>query len=121
MIAEGNSNKKTASLLSISVKTVETHRAASICKLDIHSTAQLVRCAFRGRLRLLPGAKLASGHCGRLRRATQNPPGVTGGRNGVMVTGAYRAVCFSIARPIFMTLSAMTPSPTQRFIPTRPL
>jgi DNA-binding NarL/FixJ family response regulator len=47
LIAEGNSNKMTAVLLSISVKTVETHRTASMRKLDIHSTAQLVRYAFR--------------------------------------------------------------------------
>jgi DNA-binding NarL/FixJ family response regulator len=47
LIAEGNSNKSTAVLLSISVKTVETHRTASMRKLDIHSTAQLVRYAFR--------------------------------------------------------------------------
>ena len=47
LIAEGNSNKNTAVLLSISVKTVETHRTASMRKLDIHSTAQLVRYAFR--------------------------------------------------------------------------
>jgi DNA-binding NarL/FixJ family response regulator len=47
LIAEGNSNKSTAQLLSISVKTVETHRLASMRKLDIHSTAQLVRYAFR--------------------------------------------------------------------------
>jgi DNA-binding NarL/FixJ family response regulator len=47
LIAEGNSNKKTASVLSISVKTVETHRCASMRKLDVHSTAQLVRYAFR--------------------------------------------------------------------------
>ena len=47
LIAEGNSNKKTAFLLGIGVKTVETHRSASMRKLDIHSTAQLVRYAFR--------------------------------------------------------------------------
>ena len=47
LIAEGNSNKKTASVLSISVKTVEAHRCASMRKLDVHSTAQLVRYAFR--------------------------------------------------------------------------
>jgi DNA-binding NarL/FixJ family response regulator len=47
LIAEGNSNKNTAVLLSISVKTVETYRTASMRKLDIHSTAQLVRYAFR--------------------------------------------------------------------------
>jgi DNA-binding NarL/FixJ family response regulator len=47
LIAEGNSNKKIAQLLSISVKTVETHRSASMRKLDIHSTADLVRYAVR--------------------------------------------------------------------------
>jgi DNA-binding NarL/FixJ family response regulator len=47
LIAEGNSNKRTAQLLSISVKTVETHRTALMRKLDIHSTADLVRYAFR--------------------------------------------------------------------------
>jgi DNA-binding NarL/FixJ family response regulator len=47
LIAEGNSNKETAHLLSISVKTVETHRTASMRKLDLHSTADLVRYAFR--------------------------------------------------------------------------
>ena len=53
LIAEGNSNKKIAHLLSISVKTVETHRSASMRKLDIHSTAELVRYAIRHRL-ILP-------------------------------------------------------------------
>jgi DNA-binding NarL/FixJ family response regulator len=47
LIAEGNSNKRTAALLSISIKTVETHRTSSMRKLDVHSTAQLVRYAFR--------------------------------------------------------------------------
>jgi DNA-binding NarL/FixJ family response regulator len=47
LIADGNSNKNTAALLSISVKTVETHRTTSMRKLDIHSTAQLVRYACR--------------------------------------------------------------------------
>jgi DNA-binding NarL/FixJ family response regulator len=47
LIAEGNSSKKTANLLSLSVKTVETHRSASMRKLDIHSTVQLVRYALR--------------------------------------------------------------------------
>jgi len=53
LIAEGNSNKKIAYLLSISVKTVETHRSASMRKLDIHSTAELVRYAVRSKL-ILP-------------------------------------------------------------------
>jgi DNA-binding NarL/FixJ family response regulator len=47
LIAEGNSNKNIGQVLNISVKTVETHRSAAMRKLDIHSTAQLVRYAFR--------------------------------------------------------------------------
>src|SRR5450631_2360426 len=33
----------------------------------------------------------------------------------------YRVARFSIARPMLMRLSAMTPRPTQRFIPASPL
>jgi DNA-binding NarL/FixJ family response regulator len=50
LIAEGNSNKKIAHLLSRSVKTVETHRSASMRKLDVHTTADLVRYAVRNGL-----------------------------------------------------------------------
>jgi DNA-binding NarL/FixJ family response regulator len=53
LIAEGKSNKNIAYLLDISVKTVETHRSASMRKLNVHSTAQLVRYAIRCRL-ILP-------------------------------------------------------------------
>jgi DNA-binding NarL/FixJ family response regulator len=47
LIAEGKSNKNIAYLLDISIKTVETHRSASMRKLNVHSTAQLVRYALR--------------------------------------------------------------------------
>jgi DNA-binding NarL/FixJ family response regulator len=50
LIAEGKSNKGIAYLLDISIKTVETHRSASMRKLNVHSTAQLVRYAVRCRL-----------------------------------------------------------------------
>jgi DNA-binding NarL/FixJ family response regulator len=50
LVAEGNSNKEIAKALEISVKTVETHRAAAMHKLDIHSTAHLVRYAIRKKL-----------------------------------------------------------------------
>jgi DNA-binding NarL/FixJ family response regulator len=50
LIAEGNSNKRIALLLDISVKTVETHRAAAMRKLGIRSTAELVRYAVRNKL-----------------------------------------------------------------------
>lgn len=50
LIAEGMSNKCIAHCLAISAKTVETHRSASMRKLNVHSTAQLVRYAIRFRL-----------------------------------------------------------------------
>jgi DNA-binding NarL/FixJ family response regulator len=50
LIAEGNSNKRIAMLLDISVKTVETHRSAAMRKLNIRSTAELVRYAVRNKL-----------------------------------------------------------------------
>ena len=47
LIAEGHPNRQTAELLHVSVKTVETHRAHLMDKLDIHSTAGLTRYAIR--------------------------------------------------------------------------
>ena len=47
LIAEGHSNKEVATLLSISLATVETHRASILQKLDIHNTAELVLYAVR--------------------------------------------------------------------------
>jgi len=46
-IASGLSNKKIARALHISVKTVETHRTHIMQKLNIHTTADLVRYAMR--------------------------------------------------------------------------
>ena len=46
-IAEGKSTKDIAELLSISPKTVETHRGHLMQKLDIHDIAGLVRYAIR--------------------------------------------------------------------------
>jgi DNA-binding NarL/FixJ family response regulator len=50
LIAEGHSNKKAAFILNLSVKTIETHRAAVLRKLDMHSTAGLVRYAIRNKM-----------------------------------------------------------------------
>lgn len=50
LIAEGNSNKKIGNLLNLSIKTVETYRAAAMRKLDVNSTAGLVRYAVRNKL-----------------------------------------------------------------------
>jgi len=47
LVAEGQSNKEVATLLSISPATVETHRANLLQKLDIHNTAELVLYAVR--------------------------------------------------------------------------
>jgi DNA-binding NarL/FixJ family response regulator len=45
LIAEGKTNKETASELSISIKTVEKHRGHLMEKIDIHDTAGLTRHA----------------------------------------------------------------------------
>lgn len=47
LIAEGNSNKEIAALLSLSPATIETHRAHILQKLDVHNTADLVLYAVR--------------------------------------------------------------------------
>jgi DNA-binding NarL/FixJ family response regulator len=50
LIAEGQSNKKIADILSISLKTVETHRASAMRKLNLDTTAALIRYAIRNRI-----------------------------------------------------------------------
>ena len=47
LIAEGRHNKEIAGVLGISVKTIETHRAAIMRKLRLDSFAALVRYAIR--------------------------------------------------------------------------
>lgn len=47
LIAEGMSNKQISRHLNLSVKTVETHRAAAMRKVGVSSTASLVRYAVR--------------------------------------------------------------------------
>jgi DNA-binding NarL/FixJ family response regulator len=50
LVAEGRSTKDIANLLELSVKTVETHRAQIMERLDIHDLAGLVRYAVRAGL-----------------------------------------------------------------------
>jgi DNA-binding NarL/FixJ family response regulator len=47
LVAEGHSVKEIAQILHVSVKTVETHRAQLMERLDIHDVAGLVRYAIR--------------------------------------------------------------------------
>ena len=47
LIAEGRINKEIGHILTISVKTVETHRASAMHKLKLRTTAELVRYAVR--------------------------------------------------------------------------
>ena len=47
LIAEGQTNRKIAATLGISIKTVETHRSQLMEALDIHDVAGLVRFALR--------------------------------------------------------------------------
>ena len=47
LVAEGNTTKEIALVLGVAAKTAETHRVKVMEKLDIHSTAGLVRYAIR--------------------------------------------------------------------------
>jgi DNA-binding NarL/FixJ family response regulator len=50
LIAEGNGNKQIARLLAISVKTVESHRAAAMRKAGVRTAAEFVRFAIKQNL-----------------------------------------------------------------------
>ncbi|HVL71735.1 MAG TPA: response regulator transcription factor [Beijerinckiaceae bacterium] len=50
LLAEGRSNKEIATRLDLSVKTVETHRASVMRKLDLNSLADIIRFAIRNRM-----------------------------------------------------------------------
>jgi DNA-binding NarL/FixJ family response regulator len=50
LIAEGHTTKEMAKLLHLSIKTIETHRAQLMERLDIHDIAGLVRYAMRAGL-----------------------------------------------------------------------
>jgi DNA-binding NarL/FixJ family response regulator len=50
LISEGYSNKGMSKILNLSIKTIETHRASAMRKLEVNSTAGLVRYAIRNRL-----------------------------------------------------------------------
>lgn len=50
LLAEGASSRKMARTLDVSIKTVETHRAQLMQRLDIHDVAGLVRFAIRAGL-----------------------------------------------------------------------
>jgi len=47
LLAEGKNTKEIASALNVSVKTVETHRAQIMGRLDLHSVAELTKFAIR--------------------------------------------------------------------------
>ena len=47
LIAEGRNTKELAAELSLSIKTVETHRARLMSKLELHSVAELTKYAIR--------------------------------------------------------------------------
>ena len=50
LIAEDHSNKQVAQLLGLNLKTVETHRASAMRKINVTSTVTLVRYAIRNKL-----------------------------------------------------------------------
>jgi len=56
LLAGGKANKEIATLLGITVRTVETHRAKIMLKLGIHSLADLIHYALRNELTSAKGA-----------------------------------------------------------------
>jgi DNA-binding CsgD family transcriptional regulator len=50
LLADGKTNKQIGSMLTISTRTVESHRARIMLKLDLHSVSELVRYAVRSHL-----------------------------------------------------------------------
>ncbi len=50
LVAEGHSNKEAAAVLNVSIKTIETPRSTIMRKLDLTSSAALVRYAVRNHL-----------------------------------------------------------------------
>jgi DNA-binding NarL/FixJ family response regulator len=54
LLAEGNTVKKAAAVLGVSVKTVEAHKFNLMRKLDIHNKAQLVTVAIQKKILPLP-------------------------------------------------------------------
>jgi DNA-binding NarL/FixJ family response regulator len=59
LLAENLTNKEVAAKLSISVKTVETHRAAIMRKLGLNSVVELVYYALRHKIVELEDDELA--------------------------------------------------------------
>jgi len=47
LLAEGKSNKEAATILKLSLHTVETHRSNILQKLNLHSGAELILYAIR--------------------------------------------------------------------------
>jgi DNA-binding NarL/FixJ family response regulator len=50
LLADGKANKEVATLLGLSIKTVEAHRANVMRKLDLRSLSELIHFAIRNRL-----------------------------------------------------------------------
>lgn len=50
LIAEGYTNKQIAEILTISVKTVQTHRSNLMIKLDIHDRGELIKYAIQKKI-----------------------------------------------------------------------
>ena len=50
LIAEGHTNKEIGTILNLNIKTIESHRATAMSKLNVTSTAAIVRYAIRNKL-----------------------------------------------------------------------
>jgi DNA-binding NarL/FixJ family response regulator len=50
LVSEGHTNKEIGTILNLSAKTIETHRATAMHKVNLTSTAAIVRYAVRNKI-----------------------------------------------------------------------
>jgi two-component system response regulator NreC len=50
LIAEGHTNKQISEILCLSIKTIQTHRANMMTKLDLHDRSDLIKYAIRKKI-----------------------------------------------------------------------
>jgi DNA-binding NarL/FixJ family response regulator len=73
LLAEGKSTKDVASLLSLSVKTAETHRSNIMGKLGLHSVSELVLYAVRNNIVQTTDPELTPSSASPTSSDTENP------------------------------------------------
>ena len=106
LIAEGYSTKEMATLLLLSVKTVERHRQALMDKLDLHNIASLTRYAFSSGV-------IESNRGPNLPRGLKNPrsaPGLRAKHNPLAALSRRNSILTSLTSLPLKSLESSVPA-----------